>query len=176
MQTAFGPRSIPSLTAAAHRPLDESFDVRALDRPVLESGFGIRQLANDAARLFLMRSQLRAITVVLKQRPSELLELVNSGLIKAARTLVTSAGAAVRDPLWAALLEPPVTTARPKSGLSDFKRNADWLRRNRTSFRGAWVAVYNGQLVDHDKSRLALHHRLEGSGRLVQGTLFAKVD
>jgi hypothetical protein len=39
-----------------------------------------------------------------------------------------------------------------------------------------WVALYEGALVGHDRSRIALHRRLEAAGKLVKGTLFTKVD
>lgn len=55
-------------------------------------------------------------------------------------------------------------------------RNVEWIRGNWKSFVGEWVVLVDGQLVDHDKSRLALHRRLETIGKLVKGTLFIKVE
>lgn len=58
----------------------------------------------------------------------------------------------------------------------DFTRNAEWLRKNRDAYEGKWIALFDGELVDQDSSRLALHKRLMAAGRLCRGTLFTKVD
>ncbi len=59
---------------------------------------------------------------------------------------------------------------------SDFAKNATWLRAHRTTYVGTWVALFDGQLVDYDRSRLALHRRLEAADKLVKGTLFVKLE
>lgn len=59
---------------------------------------------------------------------------------------------------------------------SEFLRNMDWIRDEGKAFVGEWVALRSGQLIDHDKSRLALHRRLETAGLLDRTLLFAKVE
>ncbi len=146
-----------------------------VDRGLLQHALNIFQLASVSARSALLPTAAQVITVVLKDLKVELQTLVGSGRVGAARALLaaSSEGAELR---WNKVLEPPSTSSRPKTGGSDFKGNAEWLRRNRSSFAGMWVALAAGQLVDHDKSRLALHRRLEAAGKLVKGTLFTKVN
>ncbi len=50
-----------------------------------------------------------------------------------------------------------------------------WMRSKQADFSGEWIAIRNDVMVDHDKSRIALHERLTAAG-LLTGTLFVKMD
>lgn len=169
---------VPSLEKSSRpwrRAVGQSIVVHDSDRGLLEHGLNIYQLASESARRVLLPTSSHRITVVLKDLAVELRSLVSSGRVGAARALLgeVDGGEQLR---WAKVLELPTTSTKAKTGRSDFSRNAEWIRKNRESFVGIWVALVDGQLVDHDKSRLALHRRLETTGKLVKGTLFTKVD
>lgn len=72
-------------------------------------------------------------------------------------------------------LQPPASELRPASGKGLFARNLAWLRLHRDEHVGKWVALYNGELVDSDASRVALQKRL-GEHPNLEDTLFVQVD
>ncbi len=167
---------LPSQSGLAPlRPRRAAVMVPLWDHGLLEQRQGLYQLASDLARNVVIPKIARQVTVVLKDPAVELRALVRSGRVGTARALIDEVYGRSR-PHWAKVLDTPQATLRPKSGRSDFGRNADWIRRHRATFVGKWVALIEGQLVDHDESRVALHRRLEATQRLVRGMLFAKVD
>ena len=85
--------------------------------------------------------------------------LVNEGRIREAREML----AQLRDRLavWEEALALPVT--RSVSGSTthgDTTANGTWLREHWREYPGKWVALRDGNLVDHDESRISLHNRL----------------
>ena len=50
------------------------------------------------------------------------------------------------------------------------------MKENRDAFKGEWVALSSGELVDHDVSRSALHARLLYAEKLDNSCLIIKVD
>ena len=169
--------TVPSMARKARpwaQEARQAIMVDEFDRGVLEHAFTIYNLATESAREALLPTPAHRITIVMKELSVELRALVSAGRVAAARDLLAeSAGAqALR---WAEVLALPKATSQPKTGRSDFSRNADWLREHREAYTGNWVALLDGQLVDYDKSRLALHRRLEAAGKLTKGTLFTKV-
>lgn len=58
------------------------------------------------------------------------------------------------------LLFLPQAERRPATGRDDLPENMAWLRRHRDEYRGEWVALSDGMLVDHDRSRAVLAKRL----------------
>lgn len=48
----------------------------------------------------------------------------------------------------------------PASGRGDFVANMNWINARRDKFKGQWVALRDGGLVDNDKSLVTLQNRL----------------
>jgi hypothetical protein len=69
------------------------------------------------------------------------------------------------------VLEPPKATVCDKASGSDFGANIRWIKSESEPFRGNWVALKNGKLIDHDKDRYLLHNRLKDQN-LLEGCLF----
>lgn len=171
--------TIPSMGKMAHswaQASQQAIEVDELDRGLLDQASRTFQLATESARAVLLPNSAHRITVMAKDLGVQLRTLVNRGKVAAARELLERSHAAAAEPQWTEVLALPSTSSRPHSGRADFSQNAEWLRRNRASFTGMWVALYEGRLVDHDASRLALHRRLQAAGKLTKGTLFTKVD
>ena len=57
---------------------------------------------------------------------------------------------------------------------SDFALSAAWLREHQHRYRGFWVALRGGVLVDCDPSRKALDDRLTRAGE-APGVLVVKI-
>ena len=70
-------------------------------------------------------------------------------------------------------MEGKVIGTRPASGRGDFRENMDWLNSHRDQFKGQWVALPDGGLVDNDKSLKTLQDRLADRAN---GTLFVWVQ
>lgn len=66
---------------------------------------------------------------------------------------------------------PPVPMVPPNDWIT---RTNAWLREHKHEYRGRWVALRGGALLGADKSRVALHRRLEQSGELT-GAAFARL-
>lgn len=55
---------------------------------------------------------------------------------------------------------------RAATGRGDFIQNMRWVSAHQGgSHAGEWVALCDGQLIDHDKSRRALYARLSEQGK-----------
>lgn len=145
-----------------------------LDRRQFEVEVVRSKLANPTVNA-VIKSKLGRHFAVVIDLGGELTELVAAGRVAAARSRLSQAGQRAAEAQWQAVLAPPTTSTKPKSGTADFARNAAWLREHSRAYVGKWVALANGGLVDHDTSRLALHRRLDSAGRLVSVTLIAKV-
>jgi hypothetical protein len=171
---------VPSLAGRSF-PWTESSrqPIRAneFDQRYLAAAFNTLHLASDLARRVLLSNAANEINIIIGDLSAELRGLVTAGRVDAARaTLSTMPSTHPAARRWEPILTPPTTTPATRAEPSDFNRNASWLKQHRSSFFGEWVALSNGELVDHDKSRLALHRRLEAAGKLRKGTLFTKVD
>jgi hypothetical protein len=97
----------------------------------------------------------------------ELRAMVQEGRVDEARDRIKAELAAGRGQalrVWAKLLEPPSSTPQPRSGRSDFDDNAAWLREHTNDYRGKWVALSGGNLLDHDASLIKLRDRLREQG------------
>jgi hypothetical protein len=124
----------------------------------------------------LLSNATYEIKILVGDLSADLRELLTAGRVDAARARLSAMPTHSEAKRWERVLAPPTTKPIAKTGHSDFNQNASWLKQHRDSFVGEWVALANGELVDHDKSRLALHRRLEAAGKLARGTLFTKVD
>jgi hypothetical protein len=92
---------------------------------------------------------------------------VQEGRVDEARDLIrveleAGRGQALR--VWAKLLEPPSSAPQPRSGRGDFDDNAAWLREHTNDYRGKWVALSGGNLLDQDSSLIKLRDRLRAKG------------
>ena len=67
------------------------------------------------------------------------------------------------------------TRLLPASGRGDFHVNMAWLRENRESYMGKWVALRDGKLIDCDVSRKAMTERLL-TNEDIRSMLFVKVN
>jgi len=70
-------------------------------------------------------------------------------------------------------MEGKVIGTRPASGRDDFRENMKWINSHREHFKGQWVALSDGGLVDSDKSLKTLQDRLTDRA---DGTLFVWVQ
>jgi hypothetical protein len=108
----------------------------------------------------------------------ELRAMVQEGRVDEARELIRTELAAGRGQairVWAKLLEPPSSTPQPRSGRGDFDDNAAWLREHKDEYRGKWVALRDGGLIDHDASLIELRDRLREKG-LERSSFCIKVE
>ena len=86
--------------------------------------------------------------------------LVSQGHIIESRRLIDSmsddeAGA------WKELLALPTTKTKPASGRNNLADNIRWLQNHSSEFPNKWVALFDGELVDSDESRIQLQERLK---------------
>jgi hypothetical protein len=84
---------------------------------------------------------------------------------------------AVGDPSvesWAKLLRPPRVTTSSYRTRRDFGADYAWLRENREAFRGRWVALMSGELLDTDAALRPLLDRLQERG--IEDVLVTQVD
>src|SRR5437868_6291246 len=75
---------------------------------------------------------------------------------------------------WANLLRPPRVTTSSYRARSDFGADDAWLRTNRETFLGRWVALRNGDLLDSDVALRPLVDRLTERG-IIEGALVVQV-
>lgn len=138
------------------RPRRMARTARRVEYPMDLAAGEQRQLAERLAKLEREVEALKA-----KER---VMHLVETGHWGAARTELEAAGPAPELEGLRKVLEPArVTIAGPASGkgLASTRR---WLAANREAYRGKWVALRNGELVDSDRSHAALHDRLATQG------------
>ena len=72
------------------------------------------------------------------------------------------------------LLRPPQVTTSCYRPRRDFGADNAWLRKNREAFRGRWVALRSGELLDSDCAMQPLVDRLVERG-IAEGTLVVQV-
>ena len=75
---------------------------------------------------------------------------------------------------WARLLRPPTVKPSSYRPIRDFGADNAWMRKNREAFRGRWVALASGELLDSDVEMKPLVDRLIARGAL-EGTLVVQV-
>lgn len=71
------------------------------------------------------------------------------------------------------LAEPVARVAGPGSG-GDMRKDILWIENNSDSYRGRWVALRNGVLLDSHESRAELHRIVKQSGMLAK-SLFVQI-
>lgn len=92
--------------------------------------------------------------------------LVEEGRVREARQLVKEeedAGRGVAIEAWAKVLALPKVEMRPAGKGEDMSLNHAWLTKHQAEHVGAWVALHDGELVDSDRSFLALQKRLRAN-------------
>lgn len=92
-------------------------------------------------------------------------ELVESGRVGEARNFIETATGDLGN--WPDVLAPPRAIPgppKPASGRGDLHINMQWLQAHREEYRGRWVAMRDGRLVDCDPDLLALRARLDTAG------------
>jgi hypothetical protein len=97
----------------------------------------------------------------------ELRAMVQEGRVDEARELIrteSNAGRGQALRVWAKLLEPPSSAPQPRSSRGDFDANSAWLREHTNDYRGKWVALSGGNLLDQDSSLIELRGRLRAKG------------
>jgi hypothetical protein len=97
----------------------------------------------------------------------ELRAMVQEGRVDEARELIKTESKAGRGQalrVWAKLLEPPSAAPQPRSDRGDFDANSAWLREHTNEYRGKWVALSGGNLLDQDSSLIKLRDRLRAKG------------
>jgi hypothetical protein len=131
---------------------------------------GIAKFRPSGTVLRIEAERIEQVPVAdLEQRKlhDELLVMVQEGRVDEARDrikaeLEAGRGQALR--VWAKLLNPPSSAPQPRSGRDDFDDNAAWLRRHTDHYRGKWVALSGGSLLDQDSSLIKLRDRLREKG------------
>lgn len=99
-----------------------------------------------------------------KALDAQLQLLVDAHKVTEARALLARTPGSERSP-WAQVLALPVGKALPtRSGRGDVHVNHDWVRAHREEYAGQWVAMMNGELVDHDADFIVLNRRLDAGG------------
>jgi len=165
---------IASSNAISHADLADLFGKRALVEGVAKfrpSGAILRIEATSIRLESANASELTGVRV-------ELRRLIEAGQVDEARRRIDteSVGDRANDLRGLSeLLAPPVAERRSRSGRGDFDQNAAWLQENKVAYRGNWVALREGKLVDHDPSYLILRKRLRETGA-ENDTFCAKVE
>jgi hypothetical protein len=129
-----------------------------------------------ARRVVLLEAEVAQLKERLQQsEAAPLVRLIEAGRVTEARQLVSlllKASPSPRLEQWARVLAPPEVSVAPAATGSSMARDNAWLRANARDYAGQWVALRDGVLVDADRSRMALHRRLEQAGAL-DGVAFA---
>ncbi|MBW2060561.1 MAG: hypothetical protein JRI95_03240 [Deltaproteobacteria bacterium] len=106
-------------------------------------------------------------------------DLVEDGRVVDARHLLSSIqvppGLSTKLDTWRKVLAEPRTKPREIATGGDLKKDALWLRKNASKYKGQWVALKDGALLGNDTSRVKLHHALKDEGCL-NGALFVLIE
>ncbi|MBI4816662.1 MAG: hypothetical protein HY791_10410 [Deltaproteobacteria bacterium] len=107
---------------------------------------------------------------------AKICELVEAGRGAEARKFIETAKGDLGE--WPHVLAPPRAMPgppKPASGRGDPHLNMNWLKEHCEAYRGVWVALRDGKLIDVDESWDALDARLGAAGAR-SNTLMANVD
>jgi hypothetical protein len=97
---------------------------------------------------------------------AQIRHLVEDGRVREARLRVQEeeeAGRGSAVGAWAKVLALPTAEARAAGKREDMTLNRAWLTRHQAEHVDAWVALHDGELVDSDRSLLALQKRLRAN-------------
>jgi hypothetical protein len=113
----------------------------------------------------LVHSLQQRVEALERRDLDHLLSLLNTGRVEDARRWLKVVGPDKTLDAWREVLRPPVAREVPATGKDDLGKVQAWLDTKRVPFIGKWVALLDGDLVDSDASRVALHRRLEQAPR-----------
>jgi hypothetical protein len=154
---------IASTLALREATLAESLEMPVIVEGVIKFRPSGAVLRIDAERI----ERVLASDMAQENLQDELRAMVQEGRVDEARNRITAeleAGRGQALRVWAKLLEPPSSAPQPRSGRGDFDDNAAWLREHTKDYRGTWVALSGGHLLDHDASLIQLRERLRAKG------------
>lgn len=102
-------------------------------------------------------------------------KLVENGHISEARTLLSTIqfGRSFELDNWKRVLAEPDARKNESATGGEIKRCTSWLNKNSSNqkYRGKWVALKNGLLIDSHKSRVVLRNKVKQKGEL-SGVMF----
>lgn len=100
--------------------------------------------------------------------------LVANGEVAEARTMLSEVpfGCCEQLDKWRRLLAEPVVKRQGVATGKNSRADILWIREKASQYKGQWVAIRDGQLLGHNKSRLILHTELKQSDNLNGATFF----
>jgi len=103
--------------------------------------------------------------------------LVDKCDLPAARELIGQVDAGKSRVLdqWRSVIAMPVARVTGQSTDRDLRSDSEWLEKNSWQYVDEWVALKDGQLLDHDLNRAELRARLREQGKLA-GAFVVKVS
>jgi hypothetical protein len=111
-----------------------------------------------------------SISQQLEQDLEHLRRRVEAGDVCGARQLlreiVAQHGTPVDVMRWHRVLSEPRAIVKQESSGGGLRENAAWMRDHADEFRGQWLALKRGDLLDSDPRLADLHRRIESSGDL----------
>jgi len=126
----------------------------------------------------LTTSNATSISPRLGQDLEELRGQVEAGDVRGARQLlreiVRRHGTSAEVVRWQHVLAEPRAVATEKTSGGGLRENAAWIRGHGDQFRGQWVALRGGNLLESDRRLSALHRRIERSGD-IESVIFVRI-
>lgn len=104
-------------------------------------------------------------------------KLVEDGKIEEAREVmyfIQPKSSTVLDSWQKALAYPAVRLSK-STGDKNIKKDAEWLQKNSTKYKGKWIALKNGKLLGAHESRIELRISLKQTSKL-SGAMFFRID
>ena len=102
--------------------------------------------------------------------------LVENGRITEARNVLSDIqpGSSIKLDNWKRILAKPKAKISNSATGGKIKGDVAWLHKNSSHYKGRWIALKNGVLLDSDKSRVELHRSLKQAGKL-SGAMFFRI-
>jgi len=77
---------------------------------------------------------------------------------------------------WQIVLEEPKVSVKNYASGVDLNKNYQWLNKNAKRFKGLWVALSRGILIDSHDNIMTLRQTLEKSGKLTNDVVFMAIE
>jgi hypothetical protein len=77
---------------------------------------------------------------------------------------------------WQIALETPKVSVTDHATGVNFNENFQWLQKNAKNFKGKWVALQNGQLIDSHENLMILRRTLQAVGKLTVDIIFMEIE
>ena len=136
----------------------------------------IRRISHPNPPEILKQTDWKATPENAEQICEYITKLIENSYVTEARKIVSAIppGVSVELDYWKKVLAEPVARIMKSSNDGDPGKDMLWIEKNADKHKGKWVALKNGELLGHHKSRVELHRILEQSGKLA-GSLFIRI-